>query len=228
MPIYLDEDQMGADANVIGFPHLLLCMGLVCVTENHLYGIHLTDINKTNELTDVFSGWLSGQGIQGTDLRALYGSANLVVRYTHGGVAGPNSNFEELWKVEMTRVARRMGYRGPVYGFNAAAIVPKDGFYAEYHARHTNHTCRIFYKRNEKMNYVKAPAVINAQQIKPSETFPEKHYRDGRYTPPMEIPTSVGPITTPTTSATIVATSSNNGQLHEVDYALRLMQFLHL
>jgi hypothetical protein len=224
MPVYLDEDQMGSDAAVVGFPHLLLCMGVVCVTNNTLYGIHFTEVDKTNELADTFSAWLGNQGVAPTDIHSLYGSANLTVRYTHGGVAGPNSNYQALWKVEMARIARKLGYRGPVYGFDASVIVPKNGFYAEFQARYTNHTCRIYYKRDEKMQYTKASVPTNATQVKPSYTIPDKQYKDGRYAPAIHHDTQLVPIANPTTSAT----RTNHGALTEVDYALRLIQFIHV
>ncbi|MGA7802283.1 MAG: hypothetical protein WCC36_15910 [Gammaproteobacteria bacterium] len=200
MAIYLDEVHVGNDPDLIGFPHLLLCMGLVLVTSDNMYGVHLTNIEYTNDTIDAFSGWLASVGVNGSAGRALYGSCNLQVRY------GSNGN-KARWVTEMTTIANKLGYRGDILGFDTSIISPKDGTYVEYRSD-LNKPCKIYYKRHEKMDYGGFLHDGNVGKIKP----------DG------SIRTDKG--VTMRASADVVRTKSNKGNLHEVDYARRLMSFL--
>jgi hypothetical protein len=209
---------------VIGFPHLLVCMGVVGVVEGCLYGIHLTETDATDELIDAFRGWIQGTyGVKGSDMRALYGSAVLPNRYGHN-----TPNLEGKWKAEMSGIAQRLGYRGPVYGFDGSAIVPKDGFYAEYRANYPTGTCRIFYKRNDKMLYWPSHANNHTAQVKLSEQIPEKRYKDGRYLPPSTIPGSIIASLNSVGGAKVDPDKSKSAALSEVDYSTRLMQFFQI
>src|SRR5690606_34303338 len=43
MAVYLDEEMVGEDRNEIGYPHLLLCMGVTVLMRNgRLIGTHIT------------------------------------------------------------------------------------------------------------------------------------------------------------------------------------------
>jgi hypothetical protein len=151
MPVYLDEDMVGTDPDLVGFPHLLVCMGVLCMTERNLYGVHLGEIEYTNAGIDSFKVWLGVLGVGGADLRGLYGSANFGIRYRN--ISGKGSDLTQLWRVEMNRIAARLGYRGPIYGFDTSVIAPEDGTYVEYRSQWPRPTSRIFYKRNQKMEY---------------------------------------------------------------------------
>jgi hypothetical protein len=198
MAIYLDEVHMGHDTDLIGFPHLLLCMGLVYMINNDMYGVHLTNIEHTKNAIDMFDGWLKRMNVDRNNARALYGSANLKVRY------GDNGSQTE-WKNEMTQIAGKLGYSGTVYGFDTSIISPKDGTYVQYESDN-NQRCKIFYKRNEKMNY--GDMSHSEQVVKISGT----KIRTDKFV-------------TMASSAGVKPTRSNKGQLHEVNYATRLMHF---
>jgi hypothetical protein len=43
MAVYLNEGDIGVDKQVIGFPHLMICMGVVLETKAWLYGMHFGD-----------------------------------------------------------------------------------------------------------------------------------------------------------------------------------------
>ena len=47
MPAYRNECEMGADRSVIGFPHLVACMGVACVADGALYGIPICRVGGT-------------------------------------------------------------------------------------------------------------------------------------------------------------------------------------
>ena len=200
MAIYLDETQAGSD-NVVGFPHLLLCMGLVCVARtNVLYGIHLDTTANTDNLINGFRTWAIGVGFTPSNSIALYGSANWQVRY--------NTRFHKRkeWKNEMTRIAGLLGYHGPVRGFNTSMISPRHGTYVEYHAD-LRRACRIYYKRHEKMTYGARVRNPNVAKITGPTTTRTDRYITSR------------------PSAGVIRTTSNKGDLHEVNYAIRLSSF---
>jgi hypothetical protein len=208
MPVYLDEEMVGVDQNVVAFPHLLVCMGVVCMTERNLYGIHLTNVERTNMAMDHFVNWLGSLGVTGNSIISVYGSANLPIRYQD--VSGPSSNLTDLWKTEMNRIAGKLGYRGPIYGFDTSILDPKDGTYVEYQSQLPRPTCRIFYKRNEKVAYTAGQyngGAPNMAQIQGENLIP---------------------VIIPRTGASVIATKHNQGLLHEVDYAIRLMSYIQI
>jgi hypothetical protein len=226
MAIYLDEDMMGADPNELGFPHLLVCMGLVCVTDNQLLGVHLTNVTHSQKVVPCFATWLGEQGVGGGDIRSLYGSANLEIRY--GG--GTGKALKRQWEAEMAQIAGVLGFHGTAYGFDASVIAPKDGFYAEYRAVHASHTCAIYYKRNEKMIFTKMDSFSGAKLptilwARPGNTTPAytRRLRDGSIenVPEIVVPTRVTQVTSAVVGATVKATPSNKSLLN---CALRLMQ----
>ena len=197
MAIYLDEVHVGADPSTIGFPHLLLCMGLVLVTDKMLYGIHLTNKEDTDRAIGVFAKYLDAEGVDRSKAQRLYGSANLKTRYKSGdGTAA--------WRTELKQIAKLIGYSGPASGFDTSIIDPKDGTYVEYQ-RKLSGECRIFYKRHEKVQYGAFMHDANVQKISNTN----------------KLRSDVG-VSTPS-SAAVKATFWNKGELHEVDYASRLM-----
>ncbi len=152
MPVYLDEQMIGLDSDVIGFPHLLLCMGFVTLTEDgggalNLSGIHLTDTVASQRAFPYFVEELYKSGVP-AKIHAIYGCCNRTVRYP--GVGDPKA----AWRTEMTGFAKMLGFKGPARGFDTGIIAPEDGTYVEYQlSRVGGRTIRIFYKRNEKMVY---------------------------------------------------------------------------
>lgn len=201
MAIYLDEVHLGSDPAVIGFPHVLLCMGFVYVTTNRMYGIHLTNYEDTDRVLNVFNDWLDRENVDRTQAQAIYGSANLKVRY---GEAGD----EARWRNEMTNIAGTLGYTGPVRGFDTSIINPVDGTYIEYQAVMLAWgAVRILYKRNEKMNYGSLQHDPNVLKINVMNNL----RNDLMVTSP--------------SGADVKHTFGNKGNLHEVNYASRLMEF---
>jgi hypothetical protein len=64
MAAYLGECEAGADRELIGFPHLLLCMGVVLQTKAFLYGFHFdnNDMGVTPELAGAFLDFIGRKG----------------------------------------------------------------------------------------------------------------------------------------------------------------------
>ncbi len=206
MPVYLDENMVGTDPQIVGFPHLLVCMGLVCMTDQNIYGVHLIEVEDTNATIDGFRTWIGALGVGGPQMRALYGSANFTIRYRN--VAGPGSNLADLWKVEMNRIAVRLGYRGPIYGFDTSIIEPQNGTYVEYQSQLPRTTCRVFYKRHEKMQYG------TQQHNGGAPSMAKFNPHSGQIEPVIFI-----------SSSAAVQPSST---MREVDYSTRLISYIHV
>ncbi|OUS29438.1 hypothetical protein A9Q99_10110 [Gammaproteobacteria bacterium 45_16_T64] len=198
MPVYLDEENISSDDTTIGFPHLLLCMGLVYVADGALHGIHLTSRSNTEDAIKAFKAYLNKHSITGGT--ALYGSANHGIRYG-------KANSKASWKQEMTYIANEIGYTGKVRGFDTAILKPKKGTYVEYQTK-ADGTCKIFYKRNEKMNF-ESDLSQRLPKVGPGGALDEGVGRKGFVKK----------------SANIIVTKSNKGQLHELNYSIRQSSF---
>lgn len=197
--IYLNEMEFGNDAACVGFPHLLLCMGVLALTANDMYGAHLDSVGGVSDTVITEVGNLMTQNAV-TAIKALYGCCNRKVRYN-------SSNLTDDWKNEMKAIAKLLNYTGKVYGFDTEVIDPKQGTYVEYHPDYNKDQCAVYYKRDEKMTYTKGNAPATVQRVN-------------------QYSLNVVPVKSnmATTGASIVATPSNHGKLHEVNYFLRMTE----
>ncbi len=138
MATYLDEDQVGSDAYEIGYPHLLLCMGVTVVMgDGSLVGAHFTDASQEVDVAARLR-----QVIRATPatMRWMYCTGNFAIHAKHGG-----SNYQGK--------ANLIGYKGKVGCFDSAAIEPKDGTFVKLTTQGPVYGCIVEYKRNEKMKY---------------------------------------------------------------------------
>ena len=206
MPIYLNENQAGSDRQAIGFPHLLICMGVVMQTGAWLYGYHFDNPTRTTESAAAFADFIASRGGKAANAVRLYGVANWSVRY-HGG--GKNA-----WRAEMHTIATALGYQGRASGFDTKIINPQNGTYVEFIPEYPQRRCRIYYKRNEKMTYT--DAFVSPLPTKSMEAYSGNFTADGSMAP------NPGYVKH-TTTADLVVTPSNKGTLHELNYFLRLV-----
>lgn len=143
VPVFLDENMMGRDDAVAGFPHLLLCMGFVARTNNDLWGVHLASPNSSQETFLAFWQWARGKGLAKAAITEIYGCCNRAIRYGRSNPAG-------AWAEEMQWFANALGvWHGVAYGFDTGILAPTDGTYVEYRWQLAA-MCRIFYKLNEQ------------------------------------------------------------------------------
>lgn len=207
MSIFLNESQAGCDREQVAFPHLLLCMGVVLETNAWLYGFHFDAPSVSQISATAFAGFIAERGGSVANGSHLYGCANWRKRYNGGDRAD--------WIADMTLIANTLGYNGKVSGFDTGIIDPRDGTYVEYRPEYERQRCRIFYKRNEKMDYT-----TNNVQGLPTRNI--QSFKVGRLSGVME------PLTRNiayTSGAAMQRTDSNKGLLHELNYSLRLVSF---
>lgn len=202
MPVYLNESEFGVANDVVGFPHLLVCLGFLALTGNAMYGMHSDIRAESGALAMELRELMRERGVNDGDIVRLYGCCNLRKRYEFG-------DLRKHWEIEMRELALACNFHGPVGGFDTGIIAPQDGTYVEYRPQFNQGRCKIFYKRNEKMNYQRVPvprAAVN----------PDIRKLHGL------VPRNVG---YETISSDVIATQGNRGRLHEVDYAQRLFAF---
>lgn len=225
MPVYLDEQMIGLASDVIGFPHLLLCLGFVALTEDvngdhDISGIHLTDIAASKRAFPFFVSELN-KGGPPAKINAIYGCCNRSIRYP--GI----TNTTTAWRAEMTEYAALLGFKGPARGFDTSIIAPRDGTYVEYQLSRTGgREIRIYYRRNEKMDYGGGGANLGQVMFSDS-TVPEALRNNpkvlAKIKDRIELAASKGSATVRPKKFTGKART-----LTEVDYSLRLdEQYVH-
>lgn len=139
MPVYLNEDQVGTDPTVIGYPHLLLCMGLTLqMDDGALIGAHFTRKSSEDRVADKLNRAITSHG--GAPER-MYLTGNFYEHVqNHGGE-------------DYTGKAALIGYRGPVYCFDTRSIKPKQGTFVRLTSFGAGAGCLVEYKREERVVY---------------------------------------------------------------------------
>lgn len=141
MAIFLDEDEVGADANMVGYPHLLLCMGVTVVMgDGSLIGAHVS--SKSSEAA-VLNGLLHAIQQHGGPMDQLYCCANMAEHLTHHGC------------MDIMGKANAIGFHGQGYSFDFGFLNPRDGAYVELTSNGAGALCTVRYKRNEKVKYTR-------------------------------------------------------------------------
>jgi len=217
MSKFLNERQVGFDTNHIGFPNLGDCMSLVMVDAGGLFGFHLTRGDLTN--TPKFIEYIHDHRNYSGDLLHMYSACFRSRRYSAGG--GLND-----WKNEMTNIANKIKYKGPVSGVDLAVsgIKLKSGtpIYMEY--RMNANVCSLAYKQMPKMTettvYGKAAVDDNVRELAVDNVLKKRLNDAGRA---KEWDTSnparkISPTLAhgKTTDMDLTITKSNKGQLHTV------------
>ncbi len=163
MPIYLDEDMAGEDANEICFPHLLLCMGVtVLMSDGSLIGAHFTTPDTE---ADLAAAMLARINAHGGAMVHLYCAADLpehVVKFGGMDVRGK---------------AQLLGFHGDAYSFDTSSIDPADGTFVTVRSNGPNHKCSLYYKRDDKVkalyqrgNGPNVSRVVAATTFRPAQT----------------------------------------------------------
>ncbi len=206
MAVYLDEDMMGRDDDLVGFPHLLLCMGFVARTNAGPWGVHLTSPANSPGTFTAYCNWAKGKGLTAGAITDLYGCCNHVVRY---GTSSPTAGLK-AWREEMAAFANQLGWSGPARGFDTGIIDPRDGTYVEYRQQIGGaQPCAIFYKRNEKTVVPGTTSVASQGGTADVVAWDagNKQFRAMAF---------------PKTNVVGKVSALHTGVFHELDYALRL------
>lgn len=139
MAIYLDEDMVGVDANMIAFPHLLLCMGVVVVMQDgSLIGAHFTTPRTEQTLLRLMLDKIAANG---SEMDQLYCMANLAEHIgNHGGL-------------DINGKAEGIGFTGQGYVADFGVLKPTDGTYAQLTSNGAGAAASVRCKLNQDMAY---------------------------------------------------------------------------
>ena len=202
MAKYLNEHEVGFDPTCVGFPNLGDCMAAAVLTQNGLFGFHITPGQSKKAPT--FLIYMQSNALAGNAVH-LFGSCYWDRRY-----AGAASK-ESQWKTEMTDIANNIGYTGPVTGFDTSSWVAKikatENSFVEY--RKVGTKGLTFYKRMNKMDI--SDKALNNPNDKVQQIFSNKAVLNTYYVADPYLDK-----TTP--SVSIKATDSNRGELHQAGY----------
>jgi hypothetical protein len=139
MTIYLDEDEVGADAQTIGYPHLLLCMGVtVVMADGTLIGAHVS--SRTTENL-VLAQLLADVNANGGAMAQLYCFADV------GDHCGRHGCMDIAGK------AGALGFHGSGYVFDFGYAQFDDGAYVEITSTGAATRASVRFKRNDKVVY---------------------------------------------------------------------------
>lgn len=138
MATYLNEDQVGTDATVIGYPNLLLCVGVTLVLgDGSLVGAHFGDGSREAETAARLKELLLKAA---SAPRWMYVTGNFTKHFADKG-SPPQGK------------AALLGYTGPVCCFDTTSLNYRNGTFIEVSSTGPDSGAVIRYKRNEKMKY---------------------------------------------------------------------------
>lgn len=210
MAKYLNERQIGFDTQLIGFPNLGDCLGAVLQNDGGLFGFHIYGLGGLMDAE--FARYIQASvGFHGNSSH-LYGSCYWPRRYGGG-------NGLAQWTAEMGALAQAIGYHGPVSGIDTSSgtkIKSTETTYLEYRLGGHGH-CDIYYKRMSKMDTADTQGTVPDPDIKlirkdmAAMKLAGRTHDDAPIYGHYDLPGHRA-----TTSASVVATRSNKGEMHRV------------
>lgn len=115
--MYLRENEVGFDQESFGFPSIDGCHAVVYQTVAGLFGIHnLGGVGEEHfgDRADIFRDFVQGHASGASPGERLYGVCFATTR--RGYRADANAN----WRRELNTFADRLGFDGPIYGYDLA------------------------------------------------------------------------------------------------------------
>lgn len=118
MAVYLNEREVGFDPQVIGFPSIDSCMGIVVVTNNGLFGLHNLGGSGNHEWAGkaaTFATYFNRHFLR-SGITRIYGATHVLRR----GYAAPQRT---SWIGELTAFAGALNFNGPIRGISLTSNV---------------------------------------------------------------------------------------------------------
>lgn len=129
MTIYLDEDMIGSDRAELIFPHLLLCMGIVCQLSNgRLLGCHISGSSTEDGVLNELRSQIESD--PGDPIR-LYMIADFSKHFLHT-------------KLSFTAKAKALNYSGEIYVLDTQSILKNDGAFARLVSSGGSALCNVY------------------------------------------------------------------------------------
>jgi hypothetical protein len=216
--VFLDEMQCGTDRRMIGFPNLMLCMGVVLLYKDDMFGMHFTHPGCSVANAQVLRHYTKSLGLKPNDAVALYGCCNWDQRYAaHGALA------KQRWKDDLRLIAKLLKYSGPARGFDTTIIASAEpGRYIEFRPAYPQKRCRIFWKVQQPADFTRLALTAATAPLEVGRTVVE--YRRDPMTDQFGLATGNRDVTLTTAFADTGGAAAGE-TLAEIDYAQRLIQF---
>lgn len=158
MAIFLDEQMVGSDAALIGFPRLILCMGVVVLMDDGtLVGAHFTTGESEQDLLRLLAIAVRDHG---GAKQELYCVADLESHFRGGGS-------------DIHGKANGLGFTGQGYVADLGLLNPTQGTYAQVASNGAGNRAIVRCKLDQHMDYItnfkQGPAVkMHKTQTKPA------------------------------------------------------------
>lgn len=151
MAIYLDEDMIGADASMIAFPHLLLCMGVAVVMgDGSLIGAHFTTPKTEHSL---LNGMRRTIVRNGSGMSQLYCMADLA------------EHIQKYGGLDITGKAQALGFTGQGYVADFGVLKPTSGTYAQVTTNGAAQRATVRCKLDQQMAYTRGQGGANVLKV---------------------------------------------------------------
>jgi hypothetical protein len=158
--IYLGNNQVGHDAQSIGFPTVGTCNAIVYQTTQALYGLHnmgswdSAALRKSKAVT--FGLYVQQCNIPHTDHATNLYSV-VVASARHGTIPIQGCDPQEAWNDELIQIAESLKYNGTITLISIQKHIEKTSgtfgpVYIQYDARPGGASCDIYYKKMSKMD----------------------------------------------------------------------------
>jgi hypothetical protein len=108
MPTYLMENEVDFATDVVGFPGIGSCMGMVLQTRNGMFGYHVPP--GSEDRSRGFAQFVKQHAHYG-EMIGMYTGCRFQVRWNGGGGA-------QKWREEVKYMATMIGYQGMIWGFD--------------------------------------------------------------------------------------------------------------
>lgn len=128
---YLSENELGFDANGIGFPSIRGCHAVVYVTSQGMFGVHNfggADSASWKDRSDAFGVFVHGHANGNATGKSLYGICFASGNDSRGYGVG---DYKAVWLGELSKFAAAVGFGGPIYGYDMAKQAVPPPVYVE-------------------------------------------------------------------------------------------------
>lgn len=151
MALFLEEDMVGADANMIAFPHLVLCMGMVVVMgDGTLIGAHFTQPTTEKAILYLVSRHVE---LNASGMDQLYCMADLDQHFKQGGM-------------DILGKAKGIGFKGQGYVADFGVLQPTNGTYAQLTTKGAGNKASVRCKLNQEVKYTNTASLTSGPAVK--------------------------------------------------------------
>jgi len=154
---YVSERELVFSPDVLGFPSIMGCHGIVYVTNAGLFGYHNYGgeiPGQYNDRATAFANFVAGHPNGPGVGSALFGACYL----TQAGdtLRAYGANPRQKWIAELTAFASALGFNGPIYGYDFGTF-PGIGASAYSEFQRVNATCVVQVKTWTNVGATSAP-----------------------------------------------------------------------